>query len=136
MVYSQKSLAQTQHNTRTHRPCAVPAFSYFDLSLAAVARASDRTESIVEARDENERVVENVDENDDPRPRPSVVRQRRRYIIHRTRLTCPTSRERLNFSLRSRCANPEKRTWFITGQLDELTHRHAIKKIKNLYLNT
>ncbi|CAH4033011.1 unnamed protein product [Pieris brassicae] len=56
------------------RPWAVPALSYFDFSLAAVARASERTESVLEVRELNERVVENVDENDDPRPKPSVVR--------------------------------------------------------------
>lgn len=52
----------------------MPAFSYFDLSLAAVARASDLTVSTVDVRDENESVVENVEENEDPRPRPKVVR--------------------------------------------------------------
>lgn len=66
------------HTLVTHAPCAVPAFSYFDLSLAAVARASDLTVSVaVDALVVlvlNDRVVENDDEKEDPSPRPRVVR--------------------------------------------------------------
>ncbi|VVD04405.1 unnamed protein product [Leptidea sinapis] len=57
----------------TNKPCAVPALSYFDLSLAAVARASDLTESVV-LRELNERVVEKLEVNEEPSPSPSVVR--------------------------------------------------------------
>lgn len=65
------------HTLVTHAPCAVPAFSYFDLSLAAVARASDLTVSVAVELVVvvlNDRVVENVDEKEDPSPRPRVVR--------------------------------------------------------------
>lgn len=61
----------------TDAPCAVPAFSYLDLSLAAVARASDLTLSVADVVVVvvlNDSVVEKVDENEDPRPRPRVVR--------------------------------------------------------------
>ncbi|KAL4708614.1 hypothetical protein ACJJTC_001053 [Scirpophaga incertulas] len=54
----------------------VPALSYLDLSLAAVARASERTVSAA-VSDElvlNDRVVEKDEDREDPRPRPSVVR--------------------------------------------------------------
>lgn len=63
----------------------MPAFSYLVFNLAAVARASDRTESAAVGGAgvdvvRNDRVVENCvendDENEDPRvvPRPRVVR--------------------------------------------------------------
>lgn len=64
----------------TYSPCAVPAFSYLDFSLAAVARASDLTESVargvvvVVVVVLNDNVVDIDDENDEPRPSPSVVR--------------------------------------------------------------
>lgn len=68
-----------------HAPWAVPAFSYLDFSLAAVARASDRTESAAVGGAGvdvvlNDRVVENCvekdEENEEPRvvPNPRVVR--------------------------------------------------------------
>ncbi|CAK1585843.1 unnamed protein product [Parnassius mnemosyne] len=64
---------QTMTVQQKHAPCAVPALSYLDLSLAAVARASDLTESVV-LELLNERVVEKVDEKEEPKPRPRVAR--------------------------------------------------------------
>ncbi|CAG9794115.1 unnamed protein product [Diatraea saccharalis] len=62
---------------------AVPALSYLDLSLAAVAFASDLTVSVADRVEVvlKDSVVENVEENDEPRPKPNVVRYRRRYIF-------------------------------------------------------
>lgn len=60
----------------------MPAFSYFVFSLAAVARASDRTVSVADVVCAlmldvvvlKDNVVEKLEENDDPSPRPRVVR--------------------------------------------------------------
>lgn len=51
----------------------MPAVSYFDLSFAAVARASDLTESVALVL-RNESVVENVEEKEEPKPKPRVAR--------------------------------------------------------------
>ncbi|CAG4946276.1 unnamed protein product [Parnassius apollo] len=68
-----KPNCRTMTVQQEHAPCAVPALSYLDLSLAAVARASDLTESVV-LELLNERVVEKVDEKEEPKPRPRVAR--------------------------------------------------------------
>lgn len=111
----------------------MPAFSYFDLSLAAVARASDRTESVVEeVRDEvNESVVENDEEKEEPRPRPRVVRYLRRYIV--TRVDCLKARERLSFPRVGATHNPEKCGIYYgrARRIDAQTYR----AIKNIFIS-